>query len=244
MTTRMPDRSATARVVELAVADEREAWESAGFTVDGDLVHLGTTTVRLTGRDDLGTGITGWILAGVPDPGHPDLDGLPTLFERGATDEQADVEPTAASVPHPNGVTGIDHIVVFTPDLERTIDAFRTIQLPCRRIRDTGSDDAPMQQAFFRCGPVIIEVVGPTTGSGETAEEAPATWFGLALDADDLDRVAALLGDGVGRIKPAVQRGRRITTFRHRTFDISTTLAAMDDHADRLVDPASTGDQA
>lgn len=229
MTTRMPDRSATARVVELAVADEREAWESAGFTVDGDLVHLDDTAVRLTGRGDLGTGITGWILAGVPDPGRPDLDGLPTLFQRDAPDDE--VEPVTA---HPNGVTGIDHIVVFTPDLERTIDAFREIQLSCRRIRDTGSADAPMQQAFFRCGPVIIEVVGPTEGSGESAAAAPATWYGLAMDAVNLDETAALLGDGVGRIKQAVQQGRRITTFRHRSFDISTTLAAMDDHADRL----------
>lgn len=238
MTTRKLDRSATARVVELAVADERDAWESAGFTVDGDLVHLGSTAVRLTGRDGLGTGITGWILAGVPDPGRPDLDGLPTLFQREAPDDEGPVGPA-----HPNGVTGLDHIVVFSPDLDRTIAAFDTIQLSCRRVRRAGTEDAPLQQAFFRCGPVIIEVVGPTAGSGETAEEAPATWYGLAMDAEDLDVTARLLGDGVGRIKQAVQRGRRITTFRHKSFDISTTLAAMDDHADRLAGAARPGDR-
>ena len=90
-----------------------------------------------------------------------------------------------------------------------------------------------MQQAFFRCGPVIVEVVGPATGSGESVDEAPCTWFGLALDADDLDRTAELLGDHLGRIKPAVQHGRRIATFRHKALDISTSLAALDHHGDR-----------
>jgi len=231
--------AAAPRLVELRVADEPEAWRAAGFAVDGDLVHLGSTAVRLTGRSDLAKGITGWILAGVPDPGHPDLDGLPTLFQREAPDDEV-----GPPVPHPNGVTGLDHIVVFTPDLDRTIAAFQAVQLSCRRIRDTGSVDTPAQQAFFRCGPVIIEVVGPTAGSGESAEEAPATWYGLAMDAEDLDATAVLLGEGVGRIKQAVQRGRRITTFRHKSFDISTTLAAMDDHADRLAVDASSGDRA
>ena len=216
-----------ARLVELEIADEPAGWADAGFTVADDVVQVGTVRLRLAGRQgDRGDrGITGWTLSGV-EVADDQIDGLPT---RSRSDMVSSAPP-----PHPNGVIGLDHVVVLTPDLDRTIAAFEAVGLDLRRIRDTGSADAPMQQAFFRCGPVIIEVVGPTEGSGESAAAAPATWYGLAMDAVDLDETAALLGDGVGRIKQAVQQGRRITTFRHRSFDISTTLAAMDDHADRL----------
>jgi hypothetical protein len=90
-----------------------------------------------------------------------------------------------------------------------------------------------MRQAFFRFGPTIVEVVSGDTGTGLPAADAPASWFGLAVDVDDLDETAAVLGDGLGAIKPAVQDGRRIATLRHRSFDVSVAIAAMDHHGDR-----------
>jgi hypothetical protein len=55
----------------------------------------------------------------------------------------------------------------------------------------------------------------------------------LAVDVADLDESAAAMGDGLGRVKAAVQRGRRIATIRTRNHDVSVAIAAMDDHADR-----------
>jgi len=226
VTTRRADRSAIARVVELAVADEPTAWSAAGFAVESERVRLGATTVRLAGRHDGRGGVTGWTIAGVADAGRAELDGLPTTFRRNAP---ADPDPRTAPV-HPNGAAGIDHIVVATPDLDRTISAFEALQLPCRRVRDAG---AGRQQAFFRCGPTIVEVVGPTRGTASRSDE-PARWFGLALDADDLDRSAELLGGQLGPIKAAVQRGRRIATLRHHDLHVSVAVALMDDRADAV----------
>jgi hypothetical protein len=219
------------RVVELQVADEPAAWAATGFALTGGAVLLGDVAIRLTGPDPSGRrGITGWTLTGLAiSDGH--LDGLPT--ETGPDAESAASTPATAPAAHPNGATGIDHVVVATPDLERTIAACQAAGLDLRRIREATSSGAPMRQAFFKLGAVVLEVVSGDTGSGLPAADAPASFFGLAVDIDDLDRTADRLGDGLGRIKPAVQRGRRIATLRHRPFGVSVAIAAMDDHADR-----------
>ena len=81
--------------------------------------------------------------------------------------------------------------------------------------------------------PVGVVRVNGDVGNGAPAAEAPATWFGLAVDVDDLDQTAGLLGEGLGRIKVAVQDGRRIATFKTKQFDVSVAIAAMDHRGDR-----------
>jgi len=222
------DLGRDAVLVELVVADPPEAWTAAGFTVQADAVRVGATTIRLTGRaNPYAKGITEWSLAGLDAGDAEDLEGLPTRFV-----DRPWTEPTAPAA-HPNGVTGLDHVVVSTPDLERTIEALADVGLECRRIRETTSYGSPMRQAFFHLGATVLEVVSGDTGSGLPAAEAPAAWFGLAVDVEDLDETAELLGEGLGGIKVAVQDGRRIATFRHKALGLSVAVAAMDDHADR-----------
>ncbi|WP_426571684.1 VOC family protein [Aquihabitans sp. McL0605] len=217
------------RLVALQIADDPSSWAAAGFTVIDGSVVVGSVRLELTGRPADGSrrGITGWTVSGLAvTDGH--LDGLPTSCR---SDVAASDDPTPG--PHPNGVTGLDHVVVATPDLDRTIDALAGAGLELRRIRDTTSHGAAMRQAFFRLGPTILEVVSGDTGSGRPAADAPATWFGLAVDVDDLDETAAFLGDGLGSVKVAVQEGRRIATLRHKHFGLSVAVAAMDHHGGR-----------
>lgn len=225
------DRGRAACLVELVVADPPENWAAAGFSVEEGEVRIGATSIRLVGRSTGGKGITEWGIAGLTAPqgngSGATIDGLPTSFV-----DAAPVAARPASV-HPNGVVGLDHVVVASPDLDRTIAAFGEVGLACRRIRDTTSSGSPMRQAFFRLGDTVLEAVSGDTGTGLPAAEAPATWFGLAVDVADLDATGALLGDGLGAVKEAVQEGRRIATLRHRMFAMSVAVAAMDDHADR-----------
>ncbi|MCU1498972.1 MAG: Glyoxalase/bleomycin resistance protein/dioxygenase [Acidimicrobiales bacterium] len=222
------DRRHGPRLVELTVADAPEAWSTAGFTVDGGRVLIGTVALHLTGEGAGGRGITGWLLSGVATSDGSttgSVDGLPTTVVDGDPRE-----PDAGPAPaHPNGVVGLDHVVVSTPDLERTIDAFGAAGLDLRRIRGTDETGTGLRQAFFRLGPTILEVVSGPAPSGEAASDAPATWFGIAVDTADLDATATFLGDGLGAIRPAVQRGRRIATFRHRALGLSVPVAALDD---------------
>src|SRR3954469_8138770 len=95
-------------VDELVIADPPELWEELGFRVEADACQIGTVRVRLDSR--AGKRIVSWSLRGVD---HDDLDGLTTQLSAAGQRNAAD--------PHPNGVTAIDHVVAFSPDLDRTV---------------------------------------------------------------------------------------------------------------------------
>jgi hypothetical protein len=69
---------------------------------------------------------------------------------------------------------------------------------------------------------VILELVGP-----QEAGPGPASLWGLTFAVDDLEATAEFLGDRVGRVKDAVQPGRRITTLRGKEIGISPAIAFM-----------------
>jgi len=200
-------------VCALTVADEPDAWRAAGFTVEGDTTRVGSIDVHLVGRT-AGLGMRSWTWSDLA--GNGPIDGLET-----------DNASPATSVPiqHPNGSTIVDHVVVVTPQLDRTIAAFAARSVEVRRVRDTDQYGPPFRQVFFRGGETIIELIGPTEPADE--DDRPAHFYGLAFTVADLDATASQLGDGVGSIKDAVQPGRRIATLRHRNYDISVPIAFM-----------------
>jgi hypothetical protein len=200
----------TVTVDEIEVADPPDAWERAGFTVDADGVsRIGSVRIRLVGPER-GSGIVGWSLRGLSSDAS--LDGIPT-----ARSEEAAPEP----VEHPNGVTEIDHVVLLSPDLGRTIRALAAIGVEPRRERDAELGGRPMRQVFFRFGAVIIEVVG----SPESTSEGPSTLWGITYTVADIDTTAAYFGDHTTPVKQAVQPGRRITTIHHRALGMSVRTA-------------------
>jgi hypothetical protein len=201
-------------IVELRVADDADAWRAAGFSVAGDgSLRIGRTAIRLDGADPAGRpGITGWTLLGLTSsPPGGTLDGLPTA----AADDEDDDGPDEADDPgaiHPNGCVRVDHVVVATPDLDRTTAAFAAAGIEARRTRQagTGPDGTARLQRFFRLGEVILELVGPAEPTGD----GPARFWGLAHVVADLDATAALLGDRLSPPRDAVQPGRRIASLR------------------------------
>lgn len=223
----MPQVQDDVGIDELVVGDEPAAWVAAGFHVDDDAsVRLGGVRVHLVGTEG-GRKLRGWRWSGLDVRGldaavsgdadasaPPTLDGLPTWV-----DGPGPCEPAA----HPNGVRSIDHVVVLTPDAERTTSAFEGVGLALRRTRQTDQYGAPMVQRFFRAREVVVELIGPTDPLGD----GPAGFFGLAHTVDDLDATTDLLGEHLGRVKDAVQPGRRIATLRHRDLGMSVATAFM-----------------
>jgi hypothetical protein len=198
---------------ELLVADPPEAWRGAGFTVDDrGVCVVGSVQLRLVGRAE-GTGIVGWTLRGLPS-GLTAVDAIPT-----AASDTAPVEPPA----HENGVQYVDHVVVLTPDLGRTTAALAELGLEPRRERDGELGGRAVRQVFYRLGEVILEVVGTDSGPG------PAQLWGITFTVADIDATAAALGDAAGRVKDAVQPGRRIMTLR-RSAAISVPTAFISPH--------------
>lgn len=200
-------------VDNFAVADPADAWGRAGFGVDPDSTcRVGAVRIRLVGHDR-GTGIVGWSLGGLP-PDSPvdDLDGIPTTKSDAAA---------AAPAEHPNGVIAIDHVVLMSPDLDRTVGALAAVGVDPRRQRDAELGGRPIRQIFFRLGEVIVEVVG----SKDTKGDGPSTLWGITYVVADIDATVAFFGDHTAPAKDAVQPGRRIATLRHHDLGMSVRTA-------------------
>ncbi len=186
----------------LSLGDPPSAWRSLGFSADDDGLALGPVWVNLGAP---GRGIVGWNVRGIVD----EIDGLPV-----------GLPPSEASGrPHPNGALGVDHVVVLTPDFDRTAAALQHAGLALRRIRQAREG---VRQGFRRLGPAILEIVeAPQIGPG------PARFWGLVVIVPDLDALAARLGQHLDGIKMAVQPGRRIATLREAA-GLGEAIAFMD----------------
>ena len=205
----------SATLDELTLADAPDAWRACGFHLDGDTCVVGTTRIRLAGEGS-GRGLTEWSLRGVSE--NAELDGLPT--------SRSQRPPPDAGPGHPNGVTGLDHVVAITPDLARTAAALQRAGLDLRRIREEPTPAGAPRQAFFRLGAVILEVVQEPPEAIERGggPDRPAFFWGLAFAAADLGGTVASLGDRVSEIRAAIQPGRQIATLR-RAAGLSVPIA-------------------
>ena len=200
---------------EIVVGDPPDAWERLGFDVSDGVCRVGTVALRLAGPD-AGRGLVGWSLRGLASR---DLDGLPTALS-------ASAERPAAGI-HPNGVVSLDHVVAFTPDLDRTVAALQRAGLDLRRVREEPTPAGAPRQAFFRLGAEILEVIQvPDDSPMMSNPDGPARLWGLAFIAEDLDGLASKLGDDVSPPRDAVQEGRRIATLK-RSAGLSVPLAFM-----------------
>ena len=191
----------------LEVADPVERWEALGFAMAAGQVELGGVRVVLGAE---GRGITRWALRGIGEV--DDIDGLAT------TSAARSAERPQIEVTHPNGATGIDHVVVVTPDFDRTAAALDAAGMPLRRVRDAGT----FRQGFRRLGPAILELV-----EAKTAPAGAASFWGLVVIVEDLEALSDRLGEHLGSVKPAVQPGRRIATLRG-SAGLSAAVAFMD----------------
>jgi hypothetical protein len=118
----------------------------------------------------------------------------------------ADVERDLPAAAHANGVTAIDHVVLLAPDLEQKIAELEAQGIELRRIREGETGMGTYRQAFFRVGRPILEVV---------EADPPERFWGITFTTAGIDAAAELLGDKLGRVKDAVQPGRRIATVRN-----------------------------
>ncbi len=192
-------------LAELVIADPPERWRELGFEVD-DQGHMdiGGVRVRLGGE---GSGITAWSLMRVNAMGS--IDGLPSPVPR--------VLHPPPFKTHPNGATGIDHVVILTSSLDRTAAAFGRAGVELKRIHQSERG----RMGFRRLGPAVLEIV-----QRDELESDEAIFWGLAVVVISIDDIAERLGDRLGPIKQATQEGRRIATLRADT-GVTVPLAFM-----------------
>lgn len=204
----------------VTLAGHDDPWVRAGFTVVDGTIVVGRVAIVLSSSDEGRDGVISVeVEAGGLDLGDPP-DGLPMHASSEAT------KPLGSA--HPNGVTGIDHVVAFTPDLDRTADALARSGLELRRRREAARNGNEVHQLFYWLGDVILEIVSnPRLSASE-----PAGFWGLAFTVSDLDETVKTLGPLLGEAREAVQKGRRIASVR-RTAGLSVPVAFMTPHTSR-----------
>lgn len=223
----------SARLTEIVVGGERAPWERLGLVLESGAAVVGSVRIRvvpflspgiqtigITPADSDSSADAAHVHDGACDHDH----GPRPSFVDGAPVHT--VPATSAPVPasavpdRSGGADGreavldarvIDHVVLMTPDLERTCDAAAAATgAPLKRIREAGT----VRQGFFRLGEVILEVVqSPQVAAG------PARWWGLVLTVGDTPDSLVALCDRLGpevisAPRPAVQPGRFIATVR------------------------------
>jgi catechol 2,3-dioxygenase-like lactoylglutathione lyase family enzyme len=173
---------------ELEIADEPADWRALGFDVEEGVCQVSSVRLRLVGKGPR-RGILGWRLVAEP--------------------------ASTAGPPQPNGVERIDHVVLLSPDLDRTVEELRSDGLELRRIREGETPGGSTRQAFFRLGEPILEVVQAPEGTSVARNpDGPARLWGIAFLVDDLDATGSALGGLLGAPRDAVQPGRKIATLR------------------------------
>lgn len=203
-----------AAVEEILIADRPDRWSALGFAVDDGVCEIGGIALRFAERQDA-RGIVDWELSGVAST---ELDGLTTRL----------AEPRArpSGRAHPNGTTAIDHVVAFSPDLDRTVERLEQAGLDLRRIREEPTPAGAPRQAFFRLDEVILEVIQQPDDRPGFDRSRPARLWGLALVCADFEALTRCAADVIKGPRPAVQAGRRIATVT-RAAEIAIPLAFM-----------------
>jgi hypothetical protein len=213
-------------LAELSIADPPAAWASLGFDIDEDHnLDLGGVRLRLGAKG--GQGIVSWSLRRVNAMGS--IDGLSTPVPR-------TLRPPPFKT-HPNGATGLDHVVVTTPDFSRTAAALARAGVELKRTQEIGRG----RQGFRRLGPAILEVlqlaedgsgadaagvVARTQPIANTGASSDSNFWGLVVVVISLEDLAARLGDRLSEIRPAVQPGRQIAALTQAP-EIGPALAFM-----------------
>jgi hypothetical protein len=191
----------SARICELVIGGSRANWAHVGINFSHDGVFaIGELVLRID--ESLPPGIYSWVLSNI-DSAVTSIDGISTAAKvvEGQS-KHADAHGFVLTT------LGMDHVVVNTPDLERTSHALHEATgAELKRVRDAGNG---VRQGFHRLGDVIVEIVSaPSMPAGD------ASLWGFVLNVADVYEVAAYLGpDVLSPPKPAVQKNRLIATFR------------------------------
>ena len=191
----------SARIGELVIGGSRANWAQVGINFSHDGVFaIGEVLLRID--EALPPGMHSWALSNI-DSTVVSIDGISTTGN--VANDRIEHNDAQGFVLTP---LGIDHVVVNTPDLERTSLALHEATgAELKRIRDAGNG---VRQGFHRLGDVIIEIV-----SAPSMAEGNASLWGFVLNVADVHEVAAYLGpDVLSPPKPAVQKNRLIATFR------------------------------
>lgn len=206
----------------IVIGDDPGSWRSAGFSVLDNEMVFGKTVVELAGTAN-GRGVLGWAIEGVTS----NIESITSIAPSGTTlavEQRTGLDNT-------NAVFAIDHVVIETGDLDRTVAAFTEVGMKERRQGQMTTPLGERRQSFLWAGRVIIEIVAPVTADPNVAMRV----WGLALVSANLATTSHVLAENMSEPRDAVQPGRKIATIDTSALDISVPLVVMSPHVAELL---------
>ena len=137
----------------------------------------------------------------------------------------ADALPWVAPEDERAAVTGLDHVVVQSPDLDAARRLYGEGGLGLRLALDRGFEARGLRMLFFRVGGVTVEIVG-RLGADPRPGEDDQLW-GLALQVPDADLARARLVAAdvpVSEVRPGHKAGTRVVSVKGGTQGVPTLL--------------------
>jgi catechol 2,3-dioxygenase-like lactoylglutathione lyase family enzyme len=137
--------------------------------------------------------------------------------------QQSALPPARLLAPEPATVTGLDHVVIRTPDPERAT-ALYGARLGLDMRLDRSNEAWGARLLFFRCGDLIVEVAHDLkAGLGD----GPDRLWGLSWRVPDAQAARARLqaaGLDVSEVRGGRKPGTRVLTLRDGTCGVPTLL--------------------
>jgi catechol 2,3-dioxygenase-like lactoylglutathione lyase family enzyme len=147
--------------------------------------------------------------------------------------QQSALPPARLLAPEPAIVTGLDHVVIRTPDPERAT-ALYGARLGLDMRLDRSNEAWGARLLFFRCGDLIVEVAHDLeAGLGD----GPDRLWGLSWRVPDAVAMRARLqaaGLGVSEVRGGRKPGTRVLTLRDSTCGVPTLLLERGGGADEI----------
>jgi catechol 2,3-dioxygenase-like lactoylglutathione lyase family enzyme len=137
--------------------------------------------------------------------------------------EQPPLPLSPALAAEPSAVTGLDHVVIRTPDPERAT-ALYGARLGLDMRLDRANPAWGTRLLFFRCGDLIVEIahdLAAGVGNG------PDRLWGLSWRVPDAEAARARLGAAgldVSEVRPGRKPGTHVLTLRDGTCGVPTLL--------------------
>lgn len=199
----------------ICLPDTAQSWADLGFRLTGGAFTVGLLTIS-TGADRLALAVVGAARA---------CDGLALVAAADPPrDSIDDGAPGHRGPVHPNGVDGVDHLVLTTGNVDAALAGLAACGVTPRRELVTERFGPPTRQVFAWWGGVIVELLGPA----EPGSEGHTRCWGVTFTSPDLEHTKRVLGPLGGSIRQAVQPGRRILSVRSPSLSIA--VAVMDPH--------------
>lgn len=147
-------------------------------------------------------------------------------------------DPATRPVTVPDGAAeaalhAVDHVVVNTPDADRSIQLFGE-RMGIRLALDRDAPQWGARMLFFRLGGITLEVVQRygQAGAARPTDGAGASYWGMAFRTADIDAARRRLSEAgvdVSEVRAGRKPGTRVCTVRNGTCGVPTLLIGLED---------------